>query len=472
MLDGLKVKQENLYEKFCISTKNFPTKIALVVDDQTFTYNELNQVVDKMIKDISITKEQNIAVLLDNSIKFVALLIAAAKVGTTLVPFDQNTPQNQKETLYKKTDIAYEYNQKGLVKFNNQRLSHTPTLNELPYIIVSTSGSTSEPKPIVLTQTIKLKRIEAAYKNYTLDQDDTILVSTPLHHSLAQRGVLLGLTLGATVVLLDRFTPKAYLEAIERNNVTFTFSVSNQLESIVEMLDAFDVGSIKRVVSSSYAIKPDIKKRLLQYFDIHECYGTSEIGCVTELSPKDIDKHLASVGRAMDGVDIKILQPDNNGIGEIIVRSPWRFQEYYNLPKTTAESFIDGYFKTGDLGKIEDGFLYYKGRKKEMIKTGGISVYPMDIEKAIKEIKGIDEVAVIGIEDSYFGEAIVAVYTGNAKISDIRKEIKRALLPYQQPLFYDKVKSLPKNSMGKLQKFKLKECYKELDLGKRLQGLL
>ena len=311
-----------------------------------------------------------------------------------------------------------------------------------------------------------------ACKTYGLDNSDTILVSTPMHHSLAQRGVLLGLTLGATVVLMDHFSPIKYLKTIELTHTTFSFSVSNQLENIVDFVDQYDVSSIKKMVSSSYAIKPEVKNRLLNYFDIHECYGTSEVGCATELAPKDLSKHLESVGRPMDGVEVKILDPNEQGIGEIAVKSPWRFKEYYKLPKITDDSFEDGYFKTGDLGALRDGFLYYAGRKKEMIKTGGISVYPIDIEKVIKEVNGVDEVAVIGIEDSYFGEAIVAVFTGNAKIADIRKVAKKKLSSYQQPLFYDRLDALPKNSLGKLQKFKLKEKYKNLDLGKRLKGIL
>ena len=141
------------------------------------------------------------------------------------------------------------------------------------------------------------------------------------------------------------------------------------------------------------------------------------------------------------------------------------------MPEITKKSFEDGYFKTGDIGMLKDGFLYYMGRKKEMIKTGGISVYPIDIEKVIKEINGVDEVAVIGVEDSYFGEAVIAVFTGNAKIADIRRVAKEKLSSFQQPLFYDRVDTLPKNSLGKIQKFKLKEKYKNLDLGKRLKGI-
>lgn len=457
-----------------------PEKVALIFNENAISYSDLSKMVCQISANIKDAKNAHIAVLLENSIEFAALLIAAAQTGAVLVPFPATMSSSQLEYLFKKNSVDFYIGERSFknvqkLEILENRSLLTDILNDNidnNYIIVSTSGSTSEPKPIVLTQSIKLKRMDIARKTYGLNSSDVILVSTPMHHSLAQRGVLLGLTLGATVVLMDRFSPTKYLETIEQTKVTFSFSVSNQLESIEDIIDQYNVSSVKKIVSSSYAIKPDVKNRLLNYFDIHECYGTSEVGCVTELQPKDLDKHLESVGKPIDGVEIKILEPNKQGIGEIAVKSPWRFKEYYNLPEITSESFKDGYFKTGDLGILKDGFLYYTGRKKEMIKTGGISVYPIDIEKVIKEVDGVDEVAVIGIEDSYFGEAIVAIFTGDAKIADIRKVVKEKLLSYQQPLFYDKVDALPKNSLGKIQKFKLKEQYKNLDLGKRLKGLV
>jgi len=470
----------NIAEKFFEHVQKDPYKTAIIFRNEIISYGDLSQKVCQIAAVLQEVEKSHIAVLLENSIEFAALMVAAAQVGVVLVPFPAVMGERQLEHLFEKNHIEYVIGERSianrpLLDIFSDREPLTKIFDtdiDQDYIIVSTSGSTSEPKPIVLTQAIKLKRIEIACQTYGLSHQDHILVSTPMHHSLAQRGVLLGLTLGATVVLMDRFSPVAYLETIQRHRVTFSFSVSNQLESIVDIIDRYDVSSIREMVSSSYAIKPTIKKRLLNYFNIHECYGTSEIGCVTQLSPEAIRLHPESVGQPLEGVDIKILNPDEQGIGEIVVQSPWKFKGYYELPEITAEAFENGYFKTGDLGRLEDEFLYYVGRKKEMIKTGGISVYPIDIEKVIKEVDGVEEVAVIGVEDSYFGEAIIAVIVGDVNISEVRKRAKANLLPYQVPLFYDKVKSLPKNSLGKLQKFKLKEKYRHLDIGSRLKGIL
>lgn len=462
----------NIAKIFFNNVKKDSKKIALSFNDNIINYSELSKIVYKISSEIEIAKSTHMAVLLDNSIEFVGLLIAAAKVGVTLVPFDKTTPKKQLEKLYIKININYQYSDKGIEKINPYYSVKNSLTDDVPYIVVSTSGSTSEPKPIILTQDIKLKRIKIAQKRYKLGNNDIILVSTPMHHSLAQRGVLLGLTLGATVVLMDTFSPKKYLEIIQKTQVTFSFAVSSQLENIVDTIEKYTMKSVKKIVSSSYSIKPNIKNKLLNYFDIYECYGTSEIGCVTQLEPKDLDKHLESVGKPIDGIDIKIINPLQQGIGEIIVKSPWKFEKYYNMPQITSDSFLDGYFKTGDLGVLRDGYLYYMGRTKDIIKTGGISIYPIDIERVLKDIDGIDEIAVVGIDDSYFGEAVIAIFKGDAKITDIVKIAKQELLSYQQPLFYDKVDVLPKNGLGKLQKFKLKEKYNHLDLGKKLKGVL
>ena len=430
---------KSIYEIF---KENAKSDKKIYFDDKVVSFKELLE----RIESKKLPKIGKVALFLENSIEFIEWLLLASKYNFTLVPFAKGMKVD-----FKKFGISHIYDG-DLKKISNK--------SSYGYIIVSTSGSTSAPKPIVLTEEIKLKRIKIAIDTYKLDKNDTILVSTPLHHSLAQRGVLLALVLGIDLILMKNFNIDKYLRNLKK--ATFTFSVSNQLEAIKEKING-DF-NLKAIVSTSYALNSDTKRKLLNYFPIYECYGTSEIGCVTHLSPEDVKIHPKSVGKALNGVDIKIKN------GEILVKSPWRFKEYYNLPKITQESFEGEFFKTGDLGEIIDGFLYYKGRKKELIKTGGISVYPIDIEEVIKRVSGVKEVAVIGVEDSYFGEVVVAVVVGDVEKKDIIRACS-VLAPYQRPMYVDIVQSLPKNSMGKIQKFKLKEKYKNLRIGEKIKGL-
>jgi len=430
-----------IYEKFKKQALTFPNR-EIVFEDKKITYKELLEKVENK----KLPKIGKVALFLENSIEFIEWLLLASKYKFTIVPFAKGM-----EVDFQKFKISHIYDGK-LTKISDEK--------PYGYIIVSTSGSTSSPKPIVLTEEIKLKRIKIAKNTFNLSNKDTILVSTPLHHSLAQRGVLLALTLGNKLVLIEKFKEDKFLELIEKEKITFTFAVSNQIEAIKDKINRYDLSSIKSLISTSYSLNPDTKEKL-SLLPIYECYGTSEIGCVTHLFIKD--KNFKSVGKALKGVEIKIKN------GEILVKSPWKFLEYFNMPNVTKNSFEDEFFKTGDLGEIIDGYLYYKGRIKDLIKTGGISVYPIDVEEVLKKVDGVKEVAVIGVEDSYFGESVIAVVVGDVKKSELIKAANKHLAPYQRPLFYDIVEKIPKNEMGKVQKFKLKEKYKNLNLGERLK---
>jgi len=443
-----------LYQQFKKHVYSHPNKTALIFNDKILSYQEL----DQKINTILLPKKPftHIAVLLENSIEFVLLLLAASKYTQTLIPF----PIDGKVD-YDKFDIEYIYDNNGLKQIHTYKQKQHNA-----YIIVSTSGSTSDPKPILLTQEIKQKRISIAKESYELNADDKILIPTPLHHSLAQRGILLALTIGATAILMQKFNKSHFLELLEKEKITFTFAVSNQLETISSDIEQYNLSSIKAIVSTSYAIKKEIKKKLLEFLPIYECYGTSEIGCVTHLSPKDIITHSNSVGKILKGVEIKIQDH------EILVKSPWAFDGYYKQDKITQKSHDnDGFFKTGDLGELIDGYLYYRGRNKELIKSGGISIYPIDIEKVLTQVDGVEEVAVIGIDDTYFGEIVAAIITGNVTKLALMKMANKHLTSYQKPLFYDIVERLPKSALGKIQKFKLKEKYKHLNLSKKLKGI-
>lgn len=443
----------NIYNIFKINAFRMPDKIAITFNGQNVSYLKLYMALENY--NLQLPANSHVAIFLENSIQYVEWLLLASKYNLTLFPFPKDFQPD-----FDKFDIDYTVYEAGIKQIKKK--NDIRDKND-GYIIVSTSGSTSEPKPIVLTEEIKLSRIASAKEIYNLDENDVILISTPMHHSLAQRGVLIPLILGATAVLMEKFKINDYLSLIESEKVTFNFAVSTQLELVAPHIEKYDVSSIKNIVSSSYSIKSEIKNKLLHIFNLNECYGTSEMGCISNLASDVMSYKYDTVGSALNGVEIKIIN------GEIVAKSPWRFQEYFNLPEITEASFTNnGFFKTGDFGSIDDdGFLSYKGRIKEMIKTGGISVYPIDIEKPLMQLNGVKEVAVIGVPDSYFGEAVIAIVVGDISVKELQKGVVD-LASYQKPLFYDIVKELPKNLLGKLQKFKLQEKYKNLNIGKRL----
>jgi long-chain acyl-CoA synthetase len=357
-----------------------------------------------------------------------------------------------------------------------------------PFIITMTSGSTGAPKPIVFSQATKLNRaFDATRDVYGLGDNEVILISTPMHHSLAQRSTLLPLLLGGTGVILERFTPQAWVEAVRDYGVTFLFAVSSQLKTLVPYLQAQgeEIVSLNTVVSSSALLDDETKERLLSCLkcDLHECYGTSEIGCATDFSVSDAQARLGSVGRALPHVSMKITSADrqavpNGEIGEIAVKTTTAFSGYFGQDDVTRAAYDDeGYFYTGDLGYVDDaGWLFFKGRSKEVIITGGINVYPKDIEDVLFGCEGIADCAVIGVDDEYFGEAILAVLVWEEGIKPNLAAVQRLcmseLADYQRPMAYEMLDALPRNAMGKINKPALLEQFKGYDATRLLRAVL
>jgi acyl-CoA synthetase (AMP-forming)/AMP-acid ligase II len=334
-------------------------------------------------------------------------------------------------------------------------------------ILTLTSGSTDKPKPIVLTQKNKLDRAFAAARMYGVTEDDTVLAATPLYHSLAERLVLMPLLLGGTSVIMPRFTPTLWFNCVKEHKVTFTISVSSQLAQIAEALASPflpEITSLRCVVSSSALLEPHIKSELLSKLQcpLHECYGTSEVAIATNINMTDAKKKFKSVGNAAPDVDVKIVGEDGGVAkpgekGEIICKTPLLFGGYYKLPEMTAACMRDGYFRTGDVGYLDDdGYLYYVDRLKDLIITGAINVYPNDIESAISELPSVRECAAFPLPDDRLGETVAVAIVPADKEGFSQRAVKlhcaKRLADYQQPREYFILDELPKNNMGKLMK--------------------
>jgi len=336
-----------------------------------------------------------------------------------------------------------------------------------PFILTMTSGSTGDPKPIILTQRTKFNRAMAAVKLYGITDADSILAATPLYHSLAERLVLLPLLVGGRSVLMTRFSPSEWLKCAREQSVTFTIAVSSQLKQIADRLGCVDempIDSLRCVVSSSAQLDFHVKAELLSklHCQFHECYGTSEIAIASDLNVvTDLEK-LNSVGVAAPGVDVKILLQDGmiaecDEVGEIICKTPMLFGGYFKRPELTAESMWGEYFRTGDLGKLdEDGYLYYLGRVKEIIITGGINVYPQDIESVLAKHPSVLECAVFPLPDDVLGEIVAVAIVPRTSDGINQREIKHLcadhLADFQQPRKYFILNELPKSGVGKIMK--------------------
>lgn len=488
----------------------YPDKTAIWCDNETVTYKELAGLVGQYSNFLlhnGVGYRDHVGIPMNNSITSVALILAAANLGVGLVPINPTLPIRAVKTAFALADVKhliarraffeqceksgglnidgisicidseYEGTQPllGAAEMSTERPIIKAVNGDEILIITMTSGSTGSPKPISLTQNNKYHRAIAHINLYEITKNDKILAATPLYHSLAERLVIIPLLIGGTSVLLPRFTPNIWLNCVKEQLVTFTIAVSAQLNQIVNLLSnsiVLEIDSLRCVVSSSALLEQQVKNELIEklHCDFHEMYGTSEVSTVTSINFKEAHNKKQSVGRPLPEADIVILRDSGDQaqigeIGEIACKTTLICNGYYGMAETFSVAMQNSYFKTGDLGYLdEDGYLYFSGRKKELIITGGINVYPQDVEKCVLELSEVSECAAFTYPDERLGEvvalAIVIKEGRELNKRTVQVQCARNLADFQQPHKIFFLDSLPKNTMGKLVKSKLTEYIK------------
>jgi len=491
-----------------------PNKTALWCEDRSVSYETFARHVDKLTAHFhrnGVRNGDHIGVLLPNSIEFVEVLLAAARIGAAIAPLSTGLPLDAIRRAFEASDVTHlvanDYNlakigrdgvpcltgmrlcvgpsSTGAVTYQecleNQALGVPPIespAGNSALILTLTSGSTGDPKPIVLTQDNKHDRALSAMKCYEVTEDDVILAATPLYHSLAMRLVLLPLICGATGILMPRFSPSEWLKTVHDRRVSFTIAVSSQLNKIAEVLSSPflpDIDSLRCVVSSSAFLPNHVKSELLAKLrcDFHECYGTSEIAVATNLNLQDYREKLGSVGRSIDEAEVRILKEDGTlaacgETGQILCKTSLLFAGYYKQPEQTRDAMWNDYFLTGDVGYLdEDGFLYFQGRSKDIIISGGVNIYPSDVEEVIATLESVKTCAAFAFPDKVLGEVVaVAVVPREGQRFDERQArllCARRLADFQQPRRFFVTEKLPGNQMGKLVKHKLRDLFSEAE---------
>ena len=495
-----------------VADKN-PDKLAIVEESgESLTYKQIvysAEVFATNLKNVLDATDSRIAVCLDEGINIPVLVLAINLVGLSVVPINSGLKLIQISKLLDSVDAdalivdssltelfvntcrgvkvvgldsLFEFNgqSKAGVKFN-------PPNHYEEFIITLSSGSTGKPKPIILSEVNKIDRAMQAAKLYKVTEDDIVLCASPFFHSLGQRLTFLPLLLGATLVLLPKFSTNKWCKIVDKQKITFTISVSSHLHELIEPLIESHKGliSLRCLVSSSSAIDEKIKNKLITstLFDFHEMYGATEIATATDLNYADSDSKSNSVGTPCEGVNIKIIDDKYNvclpnQTGQIVVKSPLASRGYYRLPILTEQSFVDGYFLTGDLGYLDDDdYLHFVDRKKDIIISGGMNIFPSDIEAVIGEHPLVSGVVVIGIYDSYLVELPVAIVMceSDKKLveREIRASVQQNLASYQWPKKYFFKDKFPLTATRKIDKIALRNEFNDLnlDLSSKLRSL-
>ena len=345
-----------------------------------------------------------------------------------------------------------------------------------PVLIIYTGGSTGEPKGAVHTHRSCL----TAMMNNTVAErvrpDDRYLVLGQMFHSAAILA-LNYLMHGATVVLVPRFEPRLSLEVIEAERVTASLAFPPMINYMLAEGDGrrFDLSSLRNMQYGGGPISPRVIREMMDLLPcgLIQCYGSTEHVGVTFLSQEDHVRGredellLRSCGREAYMTEVRLMADgrpvpwDGRTPGEIVVRSASNMIGYWRRPDLTAEVLRDGWLATGDLAVADaDGYLTVVDRAKDLIVSGGENIYPAQVENAISGHPAVLEVAVVGVPDDFWGEAVkafVVLRAGReAGEEEIRDRVRDTLGSYQKPRQVEFVAELPKTSVGKIAKQQLR----------------
>lgn len=333
--------------------------------------------------------------------------------------------------------------------------------------------ATGKPKGAMVTQRNRYLAYHYWAMEFGITAQDVALHCGPFHHTAPFTFTLTQLFMGGEVVLLDAFDAAAAVTAIEGHNVSWSFMVPFMLERLLETsIDATAAPGLRMLISGASPLSTRTKERVMATFPhvaLHEFYGATEAGVVTNLRPEDQSRKQRCVGQPVAEIEIEIRNEAGQGIlptgqvGDIWMRGPTLFAGYFQAPAKTAEVSDGQWCTLGDIGYIDsEGFLFLVDRRKDVIKSGGVNIYPLEIEEVILREPAVRECAVAGLADERWGEATCAFLvlrpgTDEAAVTQRVQELCRSLLAdYKRPKLVRCIGELPRNANGKVLKRELR----------------
>jgi malonyl-CoA/methylmalonyl-CoA synthetase len=335
-----------------------------------------------------------------------------------------------------------------------------PVADPGPAMLAYTSGTTGAPKGVPLTHANVLASTRGVVKAWRWSADDVLVHALPLSHQHGLSGVHLSLLCGSSAVVASRFDPAKLTAAVRDHRASVLFAVPAMYERLhaSDGIRDADLSSLRLAVSGSAPLPAALAERVAEWLGQFplERYGSTEAGLDVS-NPYDGPRRAGRVGWALPGIEARLDGED----GEILIRGPQVFDGYWNRPDATAEALTeDGWFRTGDLGRLDDdGSLEITGRSKELIISGGLNVYPREVEAALEDHPGVAQVAVAGVPSEKWGEEVVAfvVPDGDLDADALIARCRERLSAYKCPKRVVALDELPVNRMGKVRRDALAE---------------
>ena len=338
--------------------------------------------------------------------------------------------------------------------------------------MVYTSGTTGHPKGAWRPNGLNLENVLQIISIFGISDSDVHLMCGPGYHSAVSFFTVLHQVLGAAVVMEPKFDAETSLDLIARHHVTTAFMAPTLLSRLVDAQEKNprDTSSLRALILGAAPCPFALKVRAEAAFGqvVWEFYGATETGINTVLRPEDQLRKPASCGTAVPGQEIRLVRADGAEAatgepGEFMVRNTW-LAEYFHRPEATNGSMHDGFFSVGDIAyRDEEGYYFICDRRIDMIISGGVNIYPAEVEAVLSAHPAVMDVAVIGVPDDEFGESVKAIVQLRPHAAASAEELiafcSERLAGYKKPRSVDFVDELPRDAAGKLLKRKLREGY-------------
>lgn len=481
------------------SAAAYPDKVAVKDKDRSFTYREMMERVFALtayFHEIGLQKGDRVGILMANRLEHIELDVATALAGVIKVPLNYRLHPKEHEYMLKDADVSLiigdqvlidpigtdvavlaigeAYEQAVASHFGKRHLEEVGE-DDL-FAIMYTSGTTGNPKGVMLSHRNMISGALSLAVACDTNYDDIIGHVAPLTHGsnfLSHVSWLYGLT----QVVFDRFEPEEFVNDLAREQVSTIFLVPTMVNLMIQHpnFDPAKLSTLKTINMAGSAIAASKLEQALTLVGpiFAQTYGQVEAPmCITMMPKKEMANRLESCGRTGLFVDMKIVDDDGNEVadgevGEIICKGSLVMQGYWNNEKATEETLKDGWLHTGDLGwKSAEGYLHIVDRKKDVIISGGVNIYPREVEEVLNLHVGVKETCVIGVPDDKWGENVIAyvVLNGTAEVTteELINLCIENMASFKKPKEIHIVDELPKSSYGKILKRELRSKHEEV----------
>jgi len=505
-----KNRPKNVVELLENTVRKYPDKVGFICSDWRLTFKEFDGIVNRIAAGLEkhgVKRGDHVALLLGTQLEFPLSFFALMKLGTIVVPLN---------TRFKGDELAYEINDSeskvlivdeeywpfidsvrgqlktiekiffngphppvgtlpfSLLKENEEDVFTGPKLSESDdAAIMYTSGTTGKPKGAILHQRGFVLTAMLVSDFIQFEPEDKIICCVPLFHITGLACLILSpIFSGIACVYMKQFKTKDFLEIMAKKKVTQYMGVVNVIWLMVNHpdFDQYDFSSFRTALLGGSPATEEMVRGIfnkLPHIQISVGYGLTESFAMVTTTPfEDALRKIKAVGQCLPTVEARIVDDEDNelptgAIGEIVLKGAKSFKGYWKKPEATRQTIVDGWVHTGDIGKIDDeGFIYILDRKKDMINRGGEKIYSLEVENVISEHSKVLEVAVVGVPDKFFGEAVkVAIVLKPGQAADeeeIKKFCSEHLADYKIPKYIEFLDSLPRNPAGKVIKGDIK----------------